>query len=101
MTESSVFNSTIFVSLFALNTNDFVIIPNYLPCLIRHLQGPEPNLPIVQDGCEEFVFIFGFKQIIRILLQDKSLKCTYTDRGRRPIMEEDRARPDPIDSDLL
>ena len=69
-----------YVSFLALNTKNFVIIPNYLSCLISIFaifKVQNQKLPIVQHGHEEFVFIFGFQQIIKILLQDKSFKCKY------------------------
>ena len=69
-----------YVSFLALNTKNFVIIPNYLSCLISIFaifKVQNQKLPIVQHGHEEFVFIFGFQQTIKILLQDKSFKCKY------------------------
>ena len=76
MTESSFFDSTIFMSpFFALNTNNLVIIPNYRSCLISifatdDLQGPEPTATHSLTWARRICSIFGFKQIIRILLHN-------------------------------
>ena len=108
LTESSVFDSTIFLSLkflmsfilififyvnfyvvFALNTENLVIIPNYLTSIFAISKVPNQKLPIVQHGPEEFGFILGFGPMMRALLQeqDKGLKCKCILCHDRPLRD--------------